>query len=314
MTKNTSIQNNEAYEAYQTLKKSNDLDKLEVIQSIDSLRIYLESLSNSISKNTSKNGINYQWIFSTKFKDKDFDKYCKANIFAAKESLKRIILVIQKQEISPVFRRMLIDFICDLKMFINYFDKSQNYKWLVGNTNTHISNFYYDLAQNVFWNGKPGKHPQESLVLASSTPFIIRQSIEYKIKRILGIDYLLINDKPDIRTAEKCFKAIENNKIYYKTNGINFKTIKLIYSWSNTYIHGGYRPEPWKTETALNYLKKLFYSGETSKKNYFSIYASIEASKNDLTKIKELTENSLKKGQKGKIEIKWLMKSELATI
>lgn len=305
--------NKEAFELYRTIKKSNN--SIELIEKAEKFQEYLSNLCNSISPKGFKDIFIFQWVFNNQSKQaKDIKSYCKANIFAAKSSLERIIKQLETDEINEVSKRMITDFVCDLKPFIQFFDKNQDYSWLVMNTNSHISNFYSDLSMNVFWNGKPGKHPEESLVLASSTPFIIRQSIEYKIKRILGIDFLLINDKPDIRTTEKCFKAIENNEVYYKTNGINFKIIKLIYSWSNTYIHGGYRPEPWQTETALNYLKKLFYSGETSKKNNFSIYASIEVSKNDLPKIRELTENSLKNGQKGTLEIKWLIKPELAII
>lgn len=228
MTKDLSIQNNEAYLAYQSLKPTKDIDKLEVINSLEILWKYLDNLSKNISKNTSKNGFIYQWIFTTEFKEKDLDKFCKANIFAAKDSLKRILKVIQEQEISYVFRRMLIDFICDLKIFIGFFDKSQNYKWLARNTNTHISNFYYELAQNIFYNGKPGTHEEEYFTLSSSTPFIIRQSIEYKIKRVLGIDYILLDGKPDIRSMKKYFKAIEANKNYY-TVKFDFDILKTIH-------------------------------------------------------------------------------------
>ncbi len=305
--------NKEAFEFYNSIKRNpNSIELTE--KAVDFLE-YLSTLCYSISSNGFKVNFIYQWLFKGKIKQgKDTGSYFKANLFAAKYSLDRIIKRLDVDEINEVSKRMMIDFICDLKPFIEFFDKNQDYSWLILNTNSHVSNFYSDLSMNIFWSGKPGKHLEESLVLASSTPFIIRQSIEYKIKRILGIDYLLINDKPDIRTIERCFKAIENNKIYYKTNGINFKIIKLIYSWSNIYIHGGIRPAPWQTETAADYLKKLFYSGETSKKNNFSIYASIEASKNDLLQIRELTEKSLKNGIEEKVYIKWLINPEIAII
>jgi|TARA_B110000238_G_C16028402_1_gene396304 hypothetical protein len=305
--------NKEAFTFYKSIKKKDN--STELIEKGKLFLEYLIKLCNSISQKGMKDNFIFQWIFNTQtIQEKDIESYCKANIFSAKNSLERIILKLETEKSNEVNKRMLTDFVCDLKPFINFFDKNQDYTWMIMNTNTHISNFYNTLSFNVFWSGKPGEHLEENLALASSTPFIIRQSIEYKIKRILGIDYLLINEKPDIRTTERCFKAIENNEIYYKTKGINFPIIKLIYSWSNTYIHGGYRPNPWQTENAINYVKKLFYVGETSKVNSFSIYASVEVLKEDLTTIKKLTEKSIKKDIKGKLEIKWLNKPELAII
>jgi hypothetical protein len=312
MTKNSEILNNEAYEAYQTLNNHNDSDKQEVIQSLDNFRIYLESLSNRITKNPPKIGFIYQWVFSTEYKEKDLDEFCKANIFAAKESLKRIIPVIQKKEITPVFRRMLIDFICDLKMFVNYFDKSQNYEWLIVNTNTHISNFYYDLAQNVFYNGKPGAHEEEYFSLSSSTPFIIRQSIEYKIKRVLGIEYIELSGKPHKTLANVYFKAIRNNNLFYRTRKFDFETIEKIHSWTHLHIHSGYRAKPWVTETALNYLKEFFYSGITSQATSFSLFAGVEIVETDLQDLIKQTEDSIKNELGQDAVIIWRTKPELA--
>lgn len=48
MTKDLSIQNNEAYLAYQTLKPTKDIDKLEVINSLKILLDYLDNLSKNI--------------------------------------------------------------------------------------------------------------------------------------------------------------------------------------------------------------------------------------------------------------------------
>jgi hypothetical protein len=312
MTKNISIQNNEAYEAYQILKRYSNIDKQDLIKALESLKSYLEKLCKNISKNTPKNGFVCQWIFANDFKDKDLDKSCKANIYAATESLKRIILVIKQQEITSVFKRMLIDFICDLKPFINYFDKSQNYKWLVGNTNSHITNFYYGLAQNIFYNGKPGTHEEEYFSLSSSTPFIIRQSIEYKIKRILGIDYIELFGKPHKTLANIYFKALRNNNKFYKTRNFDFEIVEKIHSWTHLYIHGGYRANPWLTETALYYLQGLFYSGKTSQSSSLSLYAGVEIVEIDLQELLKITQDFIKNEIGQDANIIWLIRPEVA--
>ena len=307
------IMNNEAFRTYSLLKRKPQ--SKEVIESLQEFSEYLRSLCNQICPKGLKDSFIYQWTFKHVISsEKDYENYCKANLFAANNSLHRIISKFAEEKINDFKNKLLTDFICDLKPFIEYFDRNQDYSWLIMNTNVHITNFYYDLSINVFFKGMPGKHPEQKLVLASSTPFIIRQCIEYKLKRILGIDYWLIDGKPDIRAASKCFTAIDNNKAYYKTRNFSFQIIKTIHSWTNPYIHGGYRPEPWKTETAINYLNNLFYAGKTTSKNLYSLYASIEVQERDLPKIRESTEMSIRNESRGNIEIEWRLQPEVAII
>lgn len=314
MDKNLSSHNNEAHNAFRILKNQGEINKQEVLRTLDSFETYLKRLCKIITKRTPKRNFIYQWIFTHDFEDKDLDKYCKGNIFAATESLGRIISKCKEQEITPVFKRLLIDYICDLKEFINYYDKSQNYDWLLMNTNGHISNFYYDLAINTFYEGKPGKHEQEHLALSSSTPFIIRQSIEYKIKRILGINYIELSGKPHKTFANVYFKALRNNKEFYKIRKFDFEVIEKIHSWTHLYIHGGFRSRPWLTENALNCLKELFYSGETSNSQSVSLYAGIEILETDLENLLKKTQESIENELGQDAEIVWLTKPELAYI
>lgn len=90
--------------------------------------------------------------------------------------------------------------------------------------------------------------------------------------------------------------------------------MKQIYSWTNYYIHGGYRPEPWRTETANNYLNFFFYSGATSIKSSLSLYAGIEVLESDMDKLRKNTEKNIKKGVQGVVHIDWLFNPEVAII
>ena len=110
-------------------------------------------------------------------------------------------------------------------------------------------------------------------------------------------------------------KAINNNLLYYNTRGFEFEVLKKIHSWTNTYIHGGYRPNPWKTETALFYLDKVFYSGKTSNSKSLSTYASVEVKRENLDKLRINTEESIKKDSEGKeVHIEWRNSLEIAII
>ena len=314
MSVNNSSNTNQALNAYKALKKENEFPKIEIIKSLYELYDYLQKLCKTISRKTPKQNYIYQWVFTNEFDNKDAQHFYKANIFAAMYSLKRILSFIESQEITQVLRRLLIDFICDLKKYIKYFDKQQNYDWLLMNTNSHITNFYFNLAENVFYFGKPGIHEQENLALSTSTPFIIRQSIEYKMKRILGIDYIKKDGNIHKTNMNIYFKALNNNLRFYKTRNFDFTIIEKIHSWTHLYIHGGYRPKPWQIETALNYLKELFYKGETSQGNLLSYYAGIELLESDLPAMKMKTIDTINEMLEGDIEIIWQNEFELAII
>lgn len=106
---------------------------------------------------------------------------------------------------------------------------------------------------------------------------------------------------------------MKENKQIIRTRSFDFNLIEKIYSWTNTYIHGGYRPYPWKTETALNYLSNLFYNGETTQMNYYSIYAGVEILESDIPIFKKRVEESLKSYSED-VQIKWLEDIEVAII
>lgn len=305
------MKNREALEAYEAIKSK--MDKTEIFFRLEALSKYLNSLCTTISPKGFKSPFLFQWTYTTEINgEKEYECYLKANLFTATKSLERAIKKLEPENLTAVKERILLDFICDLSKFIAYFDKDHDFSWLLINTNSHISNFYYDLAYHSFWEGQSGEHQEEKLAQSSSAAFIIRQSIEYKIKRVLGIDKILMNKKPYIRTTELCFKAIDKNLKFYTLKDFSFSTIKNIFSWTHVFIHGGYRPEPWQTETALTYLRSFFYSDETSKSKSHSYYGGIEVQEADLVKLKELTEETIK--AEGEFEIKWLFKPEVAII
>jgi len=301
----------EAKNVFESIKTK---DAITIGASLVEFNSYLNSL---IEKKLSDNMF-YDWVFKTDFNthnERQVDCYVKTNIQAAAKSLERVIKFCHETDLTDFHFRLLSDFVCDLKPFVLKLDKGHDYSWLLLNTNSHITNFYQDLSFNSFWHGRPGNHFEENLVLASSTPFIIRQTIEYKIMRILGINYYLVNDKPDIQFISKLFSLIENIKTNFSTK-IDFDFLKKMHKWSSKYIQGGYRPYPWQTETALNYLQDLFYSGQTSNSQSYSLYAGVEVKKENLQEFKLNIEKTLKGLCKPDDELKiyWRDKPEVAIV
>lgn len=281
---------------------------------LDDFNDYLDILSKSISKSTPKEEFIFQWTFKFKIIGKDREKYYKANIYTSSNSLKRIRNRIDTIGINKVNQRVLLDFICDLKPFITFFDDKVDYSWLIANTNTHLTTFYYNLANNVFWNGEPGTHEQEKLVLSSSATFTLRQCIEYKVKGILGIDYILNGNKIEKPEFKVLVNTLINNMKYYSLRNIEFERLKTLHSWLSYYIHEGIRPEPWKTETAISSLKDFFYIGLNRSETTYSHYSSIEVKRKEIDMLKENTTSYLQGKIHTDIKIIWITHPEVVLV
>ncbi|MDA3953802.1 MAG: hypothetical protein PF485_09150 [Bacteroidales bacterium] len=305
------MKNNEARLAFYSIKENKPLN--EIIDNLSSFNNYLINLYNKKYPRKPKNRDVYQRIFIQANHLKNHKSFLKNNLIAAQWTIERVISNIQDFQLNKSLKRLIKDIICDLQPIIKYHDPEHDFTWLLGNTNVHISNFYHNLSYHIFWTGFPSSE-DNAVVLSSSAPFLIRQSIEYKIKRVLGIYRLLIDGVDDIRLIEKCFKVIEKNKNYYKIKNFDFDIVNQIYSWTNFYIHAGIRPFPWITENAIDYLNSLFHVHKDKAKLSFSLYGGIEVKQEDLDEIRNNTKQNFRKLCGDKMKIIWIEKPEVRII
>lgn len=314
MSINERILNKQAFRAFKSITKGNLNKKHDILENLKCFQFYLKDLYGQLVKREYKEKHLVNWVFHTEVARKDLDTFCKVNIAAASISLLRIIKRLESIVLDEVTQRLLIDFICDLKPFISRYDENQDYSWLIGNTNSHLSNFYFELANNVFWLGKPNDRKEEKLVLSTSTPFVIRQSIEYKLKRALGIQYILKEGKLDKTKTSTYFDVFKSCQQYYRLRNLDLEIIETIHSWSHFYVHSGQRAEPWRTETALYYIGKLNYKGPTSDSSLLSTYASIEIDQINVEKARKQAEEKIKELNGEDTEIIWDSHPEVAVI
>lgn len=111
----------------------------------------------------------------------------------------------------------------------------------------------------------------------NTSVFLIRQSIELKIKNSLGIDYIL-NDFGLMEKipGDNLINFVYNNK-NISFSIINKSIIKKIHKWTNYFIHGGFIIYIWQIHIAHKILEKLFtYDSITIEKDYYNNNLKIE--------------------------------------
>lgn len=124
----------------------------------------------------------------------------------------------------------------------------------------------------------------------SAMPTIIRQSIEIKIKEILGIIHITKNDGSfKFIPISKLIDFIVEDKKYFNLP-LNAEVLKYINVWTNTFTHSGITPFIWQSLEAVDAIEKLFSIKENE-----SINIEGFKFKNENVEIKELKEDLDKK-------------------
>ena len=250
--------------------KANELQK----ECFKNLLAYLDSLC-YIKKSE-------EWIFNSIFTKKRPGNYELANIYAAKISLNRVL---NRKSVNEFKNQTIIeflnDFIGDIKGFVQIVDPEQDFSWLLYNTNSSLSHFYFDEVCNLLY-GEQRKSIDSDAKFNLAT-LVIRHTLEQRIKKLIGLDYLLKNNNPV--PFSNVLEAIIKLPNLQKRSEIDFKKLEKINSWANQHLHRGIRPLPWQMEWAENEIKKLFYKGKTIDEQRLSLFASFET--NDLNKLRE---------------------------
>jgi hypothetical protein len=111
-------------------------------------------------------------------------------------------------------------------------------------------------------------------VFAPTSIFLIRQSIELRLKNALGLSHLR---RPDGKFLRLPFETIWRLLDVIKNDirlPIPIQLIKSIYKWTNPYIHLGWTTYTWEIEWAHHTLQPLF-SGKKRSNGSWSLFGSI---------------------------------------
>lgn len=251
------------YCAYHSLKDDSEKEKC-----LNEALLYLKGLS---CLNKKEDWISNH-LFKTRWNGKEIKNLAVVHVNAAKISLERLLILNPKTD-NPIITEFLIDFICDLKYWMNIVDPAQDFSWLYLNTNNSTSHCYLMFVRSHLYGVDREKFRDHDARFITAT-LLIRHTIEQRIKGILGIDYILSSNRPV--SLSNIIDAISNMSKLKLRKGIDFKRISKINDWANHHLHRGLRPSSWQQEWAEIELRKLFYIGQTSDLISNSIYASFE--------------------------------------
>lgn len=254
----------------------------------------------------------FKQIFKAEWDNKENKNMTKAHVAAMEVALTQLN-TLMKQNPNDILKELLIDFVCDAKRWIENIDSTQDFNWIIFNTNRAVSHGYYNMVRNSLYGIDGDKFRQYDAQFVVVT-LQIRNTIESRIKQLLGIVEFKYKSKPvpfsDILAIVKKVKQL-------KSKEVSFDRLETINKWANNHLHKGLRPYPWQLEWAEVEIRKLFYTGECSDNKTFSIYAAFETENIAILR-SEFEEESLQFfSQKNKevkdsdIQILWMSHGEI---
>lgn len=280
---------------------------------------FLQNLLNYLRKikpgNLSEEFV-FNQIFQTKWGHGENGNITKAHVAAMEASLARLNLIF-KQNPNEVLKELLIDFVCDAKRWIENIDSTQDFNWIIFNTNRAVSHGYFYMVRNSLYGIDGNKFRQYDAQFVVAT-LQIRNTIETRVKQLLGIAEFKYKNKFTEKSVEfaTIIKILKKVKCL-NSKEVSFYRLETINKWANNHLHKGLRPYPWQLEWAELEIRKLFYIGECSDNKTFSIYAAFETENIAILR-SEFEEESLQFfSQKNKevkdsdIQILWMSHGEI---
>jgi len=201
-----------------------------------------------------------------KLTEQELSGYLKCNLVAAKYYFIALCEEIENAEGDQTYHsikkysRKIRSFLHDYRPVIEYFKRRQDkdYTFFQGGKNyTHHTFELYITYKRLFW-----ANDTELNIYEKTKPnlacFTLRQSIELKVMRILGL-YSFYNKTYDGPKVGNEF-FIEFLKKYSEQiifENLNPTTLQQVYKWTNLTIHTGNIPRSWQLYLAINYADRL---------------------------------------------------------
>jgi hypothetical protein len=210
------------------------------------------------------------------------------------KSIENIKTLIDKEDfvLSLYELKLLGSFACDSVEILEraLVKKGINIKYEFGRRNVLDSAEAFKLSRYIL-----GGLVADELENRAASVFLIRQSLELKIKNALGVHSFLGESGIEKITGFVFIDILKENKSKIILP-IDYKILDKIITWTNASIHSGWVPPAWKIEWVHNYLEPLFEPG--SNKKTYSAYGAVKVDKNFLDGIENTLQEFLRSRDK----------------
>ncbi|KAB0671698.1 hypothetical protein F6V30_03725 [Oryzomonas sagensis] len=213
--------------------------------------------------------------------------FCRAHLCVAEYCFGKLLEEISKtpeghsEERIKSFKNMIHEYLHDLRPIVEYLEKKQEpaYSFFGG------GKFYgtwtldsFRMCTNLFWTNAFEKNFVDIRAGLNLSTFSLRQSLELKFRRILGvraITHKATGDEPKLK-HDYFYKFIISETDHFKFYTPHITAIWKIYEWTNMTVHTGNIPRIWELQYAIEIVTPFFAPQPASSSGKWSIDSSVE--------------------------------------
>lgn len=195
-----------------------------------------------ISGNELKIAYIRQYLFKTTWKGKEDIIRSRCHLKAASTYMKYLIENDLSKEQN---RNALVTTIADISPYVNKMKEPNDPTFSIGSTNDLPSTVHYGHAKKLFFDKTLLPTTNGSYSFDLTTLYILRLSIEKRIKGILGLDFIKRSTKNTFIGLKQIINIAKKLKTVKYDESINWHQIIWVNDWLNHHIHRNLRPYPW---------------------------------------------------------------------
>lgn len=277
--------------------------KESLIEVIEEFSKFIDTLKNEVVKKDNSNNLEY--IIGAILKDErtlkndsEINNFCKCSLSVANKYLKEVIGEIKKDNKKLTDKNVLKysdlirEYLHDVKPFVEYFKRKKDPNYILFTGGKDYNNHSYEInriSNNLYWNCFYKQNIFDQKMSINISNFALRQSLEIKFKRILGI-YDVYNKSLNGPKLRHDFfpDFINRNKSHFELPYTNLSFLINAYKWTNRTIHNAENPRIWELRCVLDYVNPFFKWGEgltNDGKKTSSIFGAVKI--NDYDTLKE---------------------------
>lgn len=230
------------------------------------------------------------WLYSERkgFKnDSEGTSYCRAQLCVAEYCFGKIIAEINNLSTGESdhriiqFKEMIRNFVHDIRPIVDYLEKRRDpaYSFFEGGKNYGTRTIeVFGICNNLFWTSAFTENIVDVRAGLNLSVFTLRQALELKYRRILGIGNIYNKDteiEPKLK-HDYFYSFIKSNIVHFKFHTPHIADIWKIYRWTNETIHTGNIPRIWELQYALEVANPFFAPQLASPTGAWSIHSSVE--------------------------------------
>lgn len=218
-------------------------------------------------------------------KHSEINAYCLCQICLAVHWYEKLVEELV-QEKKPLHRKQFLrvadqihNFLHDVRPYIEYLERKTDSEFEFfrgGKSYAQESWQVYRECFALLWASAHRPPRLSHRTGISYSIFALRQSLEVKFRRILGVHGIHDRNYDSLRIRHEFFPAfIDQNLSHFRIRYDSLTNLTKIYRWTNHFIHTGDIPLVWEAWYAIRYSRDLFRPTEPDENSSWSTYDGV---------------------------------------